>query len=205
MIATSDPGHYPGVQRTSLAIELPAEAEVGAPSTDNARITALVSDHFDFIWRLLRRQGLSPADADDAAQQVFMTATRKLDRIRAGAERNYLYGTALRVAANAHRAHRRRPDEAPLEEAPIVSHQTPHDQAELARAWSLLDELLAKMPPELARLLALVEIEQLEVKEAAALERIPIGTAASRLRRARAEFQELVTAATDRNPFRGDP
>jgi len=179
---------------------------VGAEETaDRARLTALVSDHFDFVWRLLRRQGLDPSDADDAAQHVFMTATRKLDGIRPGHERNFLYGTALRVAANRRRAARRSSVEVQLEEAPAVSNRTPHDDAELSRAWSLLDELLGQMPGELARVLALVEIEQLEVKDAARLERIPVGTAASRLRRARARFQELLSAAAARNPFQGEP
>jgi len=178
---------------------------MGAQEATEARLAALASDHFDFVWRLLRRQGLSPSDADDAAQQVFMTATRKIDRIRPGAERNFLYGTALRVAANARRAARRRSVETGLDTVPPVSHRTPHDDAELASAWALLDELLACMPIELARLLALVEIEQLEVKEAARLERIPVGTAASRLRRARAQFQDLFATAAARNPFQEEP
>jgi len=178
---------------------------MGARETSEARLAALVRDHFEFVWRLLRRQGLGPSDADDAAQHVFMTATRKLDRIRPGAERNFLYGTALRVAANANRAAKRRSVETRLEEEPAASDRTPHDDAELSSAWALLDELLARMPSELARVLALVEIEQLEVKEAARLERIPVGTAASRLRRARVQFQQLVTAAAARNPFQEEP
>jgi RNA polymerase sigma-70 factor (ECF subfamily) len=178
---------------------------MGARDASEARLAALVSAHFDFVWRLLRRQGLTPSDADDAAQHVFMTATRKLDRIRPGAERSFLYGTALRVAANRNRAARRQPVQVPLEDHPAVVERTPQDDAELTRAWSLLDELLTQMPGELSRVLVLVEIEQLEVQEAARLERIPLGTATSRLRRARLQFQQLVTAAAGRNPFREDP
>jgi RNA polymerase sigma-70 factor (ECF subfamily) len=69
------------------------------------------------------------------------------------------------------------------------------------RAWALLDELLAELPEELARVLALAEIEQVEVPEIAALEKIPVGTAASRLRRARALFRELLAGVQHRNPF----
>ena len=68
----------------------------------------LVHEHLDFVWRLLRRLGLSPSDADDATQQVFLVAARKLDDLPAGKERMFLYGTARRVAANARRARRRR-------------------------------------------------------------------------------------------------
>jgi hypothetical protein len=62
-----------------------------------AALRALVDAHFDFIWRLFRRMGLSHADADDAAQHVFITATEKFDVIALGSERTFLYGVALRV------------------------------------------------------------------------------------------------------------
>ena len=186
-----------------LSLELPREASVQVASACEARLAALVDDHIDFIWRLLRRSGLSPSDADDAVQQVFMTATQKLDRIRPGAERQFLYGTALRVAANARRRSQRRVGEQPVAETQPGPHRSPEGEAELSRAWALLDELLRQLPDELGRVLTLAEIEQLEVKEIAALERIPVGTAASRLRRARARFQELLTELGPRRPFGG--
>jgi DNA-directed RNA polymerase specialized sigma24 family protein len=77
----------------------------------------------------------------------------------------------------------------------------PERCAELSRACSLLDELLAALPDPLRRVLVLAEIEQLEVAEIAALERIPTGTAASRLRRARSQFSALLRRNAHRNPF----
>lgn len=180
-----------------------ANGQASEFATDvDAQVAALVAEHLDFIWRLLRRQGLAAPDADDAAQQVFMIASQKLDRMSPGHERPFLYGIALRVASNARRSARRRREDT---EAEIDSRQAataPVDQrAELARAWALLDELLASMPEELARVLALAEIEQLEVPEIAALEEIPVGTAASRLRRARERFRGLLGRVAHRNPF----
>jgi RNA polymerase sigma-70 factor (ECF subfamily) len=62
------------------------------------------------------------------------------------------------------------------------------------------------LPDELRRVLVLVEIEQLEVAQVAAVEGIPIGTAASRLRRARQLFREALERVPQRNPFRqGEP
>ena len=66
----------------------------------------------------------------------------------------------------------------------------------------MLDELLERLPDELRRVLVLAEIEQLEVPEIAALEQIPVGPAASRLRRAREVFREHLSRAQARNPFR---
>ena len=54
-------------------------------------------------------------------------------------------------------------------------------------------------------MLVLAEIEQLEVPEIAALEGLPVGTAASRLRVAREQFRVLLEAARDRNPFVEEP
>ena len=45
------------------------------PPTDLARI---YEEHFDFVWRLVRRLGIDPSGADDAAQQVFVIAANKL-------------------------------------------------------------------------------------------------------------------------------
>jgi RNA polymerase sigma-70 factor (ECF subfamily) len=63
---------------------------------------------------------------------------------------------------------------------------------EQARAVSRLDRLLARLPLPLKRVLVLAEMEQASAAEIAALEQIPLGTAASRLRRARAAFRELL-------------
>jgi RNA polymerase sigma-70 factor (ECF subfamily) len=177
----------------------------GGSDSREARLDALIAEHFDFIWRQLRHQGLAPTDADDAAQQVFMIAMQKFDDITPGSERSFLYGTAVRVSANRRRDVKRKPiaDEHTLESlaSPAL---TPESETELRRAWALLDELLASLPAELARVLALAEIEDLKVSDIAALERIPEGTAASRLRRARAEFDRLLRESPHKNPFSGD-
>lgn len=163
----------------------------------------LVSEHLDFIWRLLRRLGLSAADADDAAQHVFITAAGKLGQIEPGKERTFLYGMAIRVAANMQRRLARR-CEVPDGVLPpaAASDPAPDRRLELERARSLLDELLALLPREQARVLMLAEVEQYTLAEIAELEGIPQGTAASRLRRARAAFREQLERAQARNPFR---
>jgi RNA polymerase sigma-70 factor (ECF subfamily) len=179
-------------------------AEESLGSERERQLRALVTGHFDFIWRLLRRLGLSPEDADDAAQQVFMAATRKSERIAQGSERTYLYGVALRVAANLRRRiARRREDAEPLAHEIIDAGTQPEQAVNIGEACALLDELLRALPEELSRVLVLAQIEQFEVSEIAAAEGIPLGTAASRLRRARALFREQLERAQERNPFRG--
>jgi RNA polymerase sigma-70 factor, ECF subfamily len=170
-------------------------------------IDALVAEHYGFIWRVLRGLGLSSADAEDATQQVFMIAARKLDAIDPDRARSFVYGAALRVANNARRGIRRRrevlDDESHDEPEPEA--RGPEKMAELVQARQLLARVLDRLEEKHRRVIVLAEIEQLEVPEIAALENIPVGTAASRLRVAREKFRAALLALRDQNPFLDAP
>jgi RNA polymerase sigma-70 factor (ECF subfamily) len=179
-------------------------AKTAAPDEPTWNFAALVRSELEWVWRLLRRIGLSPADADDAAQQVFLVAARRGSEVSGGRIRPFLYGTALRVAANARRTLRRRREVANESAVDAAQHDIELDEV-LAqrRARALLDELLGELPAELRRVLVLAEIEQLTAKQIGELEGVPQGTAASRLRRARAAFFALLEREQARNPFAG--
>jgi RNA polymerase sigma-70 factor, ECF subfamily len=185
--------------------DVAAKSSPSAPHAAGRAFELLVEQHLEFVWRLLRRFGLSPEDADDVAQQVFMLAARKLDEQRPGKERTFLYGVARRLAANARRDRRRRREVSDdLAELASAAGAAPDELVECQRAARLLDALLDRLPPELARVLVLAELEEQTVPAIAELEGIAVGTAASRLRRARALFGELLERASARNPFGGD-
>jgi len=196
----------PSMVEDSRASDAPlprAETQAAAPT-----LAELVEQHLDFVWRLLRRLGLSGADAEDATQQVLLVVADKLEQITAGKTRTFLYGVALRVASNARRGERRRrqanESTRQLESARselVRPVPWPDDLVELGRAHALLDELLEQLPDELRRVLVLAEIEQCTVPEIAELEAIPVGTAASRLRRARFLWGELLSREQHRNPL----
>ena len=199
-LAASRPSTMDGPERSDDAA---LRAEPGALG-----FAELVEGHVDFVWRLLRRLGLSEADAEDATQQVLLVAADKLAQIDASKVRTFLYGVALRVASNARRGERRRwratESSRELEELrapPERAVPWPDDLAELARAHALLDELLEEMPGELRRVLVLAEIEQCTMPEIAELEGVPVGTATSRLRRARALFAQLSAGVQHKNPL----
>ena len=87
----------------------PKPSSPPAPLLDtHDEFACLVRSQLDFVWRVFRRLGLSGADADDAAQEVFVVAARRQSELVKGRERSFLYGTALRVASNRRRAIRRR-------------------------------------------------------------------------------------------------
>ena len=172
-------------------------------SIDSARLTRVAQEHLDFVWRCLRRFGVPAADADDAAQQVFLVAADKLSDVPVERERAFLFATAARIAANARRSIRRRQtaydslSQAP--EEPSVSQDELSDQL---RARALLDQVMADMPEDLREVFVLFEIEEISIQDIATTLEIPIGTVGSRLRRARQAFQQAVTRHRARIGFR---
>lgn len=159
----------------------------------SARVRKMVDDHYDAVWRSLRFFGVPDEAAEDFAQQVFCVAARKLQEILPGAERSFLLSTAWRAAAESRRAARRRPavSEGDVEalEAPLPS---PEQLLDTKRARAVLQSVLAAMDPDLRVIFVLYGIEELTLPEVAAAIGIPLGTATSRLRRARDAFQRIV-------------
>ena len=177
-----------------LANEPSGSGSPAASTPDGAaRLRRLVDANFDFIWRTLRRLGVPEADVDDAAQQVFLVVSRKLPLIDPNNERSFLFGTALRVASDVRRARRRRREEPGLEPGGADHFDTgpgPEDIVAQRRARALLDAVLEAMPADLQTVFVLFELEELPTPDIASLLGIPVGTVASRLRRAREEFQD---------------
>ena len=168
---------------------LPASAAPVSVTAVAGRARGLVLEHFDFIWRLLCRLGVPGSDVDDAAQQVFIIATQRLADVPLGGERTFLYGVALRTAATLRRNLRRRARWVELGPADCASSEpTPHEELERRQALQFLDEVLHHLEDDLREVFVLCEIEELTAPQVAAIVQVPVGTVASRLRRARQEF-----------------
>ena len=190
--------------RHAVAAEAVALDDESSPRASATRIAGLVRANYAFVWRLLRRLGLREGDADDAAQQVFLAASGRLSGVEPARERAFLYGVALNVGARARRSLGRRREE-PLEAAAERMALEPNAEQVLERrqARALLDQLLDEMPEELRVVFVLFELEELSTPQIAELCEIPVGTAASRLRRAREDFEERVARAEARRRFSG--
>lgn len=152
------------------------------------RLERMFRDHHEFIWRLLRRLGLGPDVAADMTQQVYLVAAERLADIRPESERAFLFGTALRLSRTLLRRQRR----CQLEDD-MDLHQSqgsrPEELTEHHRAVALMDRILSKMDTDLVTVFVLFELEELSTAKIASLLQIPLGTVASRLRRAREAFK----------------
>lgn len=162
----------------------------GMTTTDDARppgLEVLFEAHADDVWRVLRRCGLGPADADDGLQQVFLVATRRLADLQVGRERAFLCAVATRVASRLRQ--RRREELSELGELPEqAAGDRPDDALERRRLCARLDALLGTLEPALRELVVLTSVAGLPRREVAELVGLPEGTVASRLRRAYARL-----------------
>jgi RNA polymerase sigma-70 factor (ECF subfamily) len=182
------------MESASSAVRL-VSVDEAAQSRRDARIRSMVDSHFDPVWRALSRLGVSPASVDDATQQVFLVASRRLDEIDARGERAYLLGVALRVASDARRLVARR-REVPIDEtAEIADHSGPaiEELIDEKRDRERLTGYLASMPDDLREAFVLFELEELSAPKVAELLGVPAGTVASRVRRARGYIRQRLT------------
>lgn len=159
-------------------------------AADEARLRGIVDAHFAFVWRALRGLGVSASSADDAAQQVFMVASRKLAAIERGSERAFLAATARGIAANLRRssmlAHEIS-DEQQLHRE-VDGGRDPEQQAAHSQALRALEQILLSLDEELRVVFVFFELEGMTMAEIASGLDLPMGTVASRLRRAREEL-----------------
>ncbi|MBS2018333.1 MAG: sigma-70 family RNA polymerase sigma factor [Deltaproteobacteria bacterium] len=201
------PGAAESSGRIPAAMPPPGVAPAVIAESPSARLRRLFEQHFDFIWRSLRRFGLNDDRADDAAQQVFLVASRKLDAIAQESERSFLFGTALRVASDIRRsAHVRREIAHAEVGVDLDGGPRPDELLDQRRARDLLDRVLDEMELEMRTVFVLYEIEEMTTSEIASLLEIPHGTVASRLRRAREDFEARIQRVrTAGRAKRGEP
>lgn len=191
-----------GNVRFSRPVAPAAEAKRDASVID---FRALYEAHVSFVFRNLRRLGA--LDAEDATQEVFTIAYRRLPEFedRGVGVRAWLFQIALRVASDARRRRRRHPEDA---DGGAVIERTsvePEQAAQLAQKerLALLDRALARLDLDKRAVVVLHEIEEMTAPEIANALAIPLNTVYSRLRAARQALEaalarELAAQPEDR-------
>src|SRR4051812_42222642 len=94
-----------GQDDCTSATPRPGPDSVMTPSSASSkeRLSRAFEQNAVFIWRSLRRLGVSREAADDATQQVFLVAARRMHEIPEGKERAFLFQSAMRVGLQARR------------------------------------------------------------------------------------------------------
>jgi RNA polymerase sigma-70 factor (ECF subfamily) len=155
---------------------------------------AMYVQEFPFVWRSLRGLGVRDGELDDAAQEVFVTAHRRLSTFRGeSAIRSWLFGIVRNVAFKHRRRLARKPT-APEEMAaePLETGPSPLERAQANEAAAFVRRFLAQLDDKKREIFVLAMLEEMNIVEVAAALSIPLNTAYTRLRRVRAEFQKAL-------------
>ena len=143
------------------------------------RLVALLPRLRRFARSLSRNQH----DADDLVQVAVEKALRNLEQFRAGANlASWMFGIMKNAWIDDRRARGRRAEVALPEDSGEHPAVTPADTD--VGLWSV-SEAMSKLPEDQRLAIALVLVEGMSYKEAAAVLEIPIGTLTSRLARGR--------------------
>lgn len=146
---------------------------------------ALYREHASFTWSCLRRLGVPSATVDDAMQELWVTAHRRIDTLRSqGVTRAWLFGIARRIASHHRRTeqrHRRRVD-AFVEHAPQMA--DPERESSL-----VVESILASLDERVREAFVLSELEGWSAAEISAATGANTNTIYWRVRTARHQLQ----------------
>lgn len=154
-----------------------------------ARLRQLMADHFDAVWKFVRRIGVGEQLAEDVSQEVFLVAARRIDDIKteSSSERSFLLATAYRVSRDLGRkAHRETLRDVDTE---LANMPTPEEQLDEKRSCEVIYRLLSELDEDVRAIFVMYEMDGMTMNEIAKLVGLPIGTVGSRLRRAREDFK----------------
>jgi RNA polymerase sigma-70 factor (ECF subfamily) len=167
-----------------------AVAMGAAPDIDSARaFEALYGQHFDFVWRSLRRLGIGPSLVEDAVQDTFMILHRRLGVLRPDASaKAFLFGIALRVAHDYRRTARRKGADSLDSDSAVSRDAGPFERTAKAEAVRVVERFLESLDQEKRAVFALAELEEMTGPEIAEALAINLNTVYSRLRSARERF-----------------
>jgi RNA polymerase sigma-70 factor, ECF subfamily len=155
---------------------------------------ALYGEHFEFVWRTLRRLGVRLEDLDDAAQDVFIVFLRRRAEFRRESSyRTWLFGIASNVAHQYRRKAQRQAQTTPVSETERAPQPSPLEQASSTEALRVIDAFLASLDDSKRDVFILAELEQMSAPEIAEALGVKLNTVYSRLRGARQAFQELLS------------
>lgn len=151
-----------------------------------------------FCRRMLGNRG----DAEDIAQECFLSLHRSLHRIEPRAKfSTLLFGIARNLSLNLLRDDRRRGRDSARSldgmEFDPPGGPRPDRNAQNAELGRRIEDAIGRLSPEFREVLVLREINQLDYEAIAAAVGCPVGTVRSRLARARESMRAMLAGELD--------
>jgi RNA polymerase sigma-70 factor (ECF subfamily) len=177
------------VTESLAARQTPSMPSVSAPGqSSRTDFERLFAENYAFVWRSLVHFGLSPANADDAAQEVFLVVHRRLSEYDPSRSfKGWVYGIARR-AASAHQRDRRRAAARDEQGTSPTGSTSPESELETRQTALWVQSCLDAMPEEQREVFLLAEVEEFTAPEIADALGVKLNTVYSRLRLARERF-----------------
>ena len=146
---------------------------------------------FTYVWNTLRRLGVPTRDLEDLTHDLFLVAYRRLpDYDPARPIRPWLFGIAVRLVADFRKAARNVHETVGITAGlvePAESSPAADERIAASQARGLLMRALGALDLDRRAVFVMHEIDELAVPDIAAALEIPLNTAYSRLRLARAD------------------
>jgi len=165
-------------------------------SSSRAAWEQLYSQHWEWVYRVVRRFGGPGVDVEDAVQDVFVALAPTLDRFEGRAElRTWIYRVCLNVASEHRRRARRRARLSTLAQhlkSWFSDERSPAERLETKDEWILVQSVLGLMSAKKREVFILCELEEVSAEEVATILQVPAATVRTRLHYARKEFVALL-------------
>ena len=151
----------------------------------------LVVAYRDQVFRLALRMCGSEADADEVAQEAFLSAWKALPNFRGESQfSTWLYQLTTHAAIDLKRqiAADDITEVSAADPAP-----SPQQQAEQSEQREIVRDAILQLAPEQREVVVLRFMEELSYEEIGAVLKLPSGTVKSRLNRAKAQLKEILS------------
>jgi RNA polymerase sigma-70 factor (ECF subfamily) len=163
----------------------------------------LYRDHFDFVFRNLRRLGVQSAQVDDAVQETFLVALKHIDKYVDGSSgKAWLFAITLRVAFNFRRSQTRKRSRLAAVRAfgasTPTTHPDPFERAANAEAARVLHAFLDDLDEDKRTVFIMAELEQMSAPEIATALDLNLNTVYARIRIARQAFARVIQELAQR-------
>ncbi len=181
-------GQSPAVSATTTA-DAPARDAAVAPPLSLAEVYRC---HAGFVWRVVRRLGISDAALEDVVHDVFLVVHRRLGEYDGRAAlTTWLFGIARGVASNHRRGVARAQRKLQVVDPPTAA-PDPEHSTEQARVAAFVRAFLQGLDEDRRLLFELADIEGLKVPEIAETLGMNLNTAYARLRAVREQLSRAL-------------
>ena len=169
-----------------------------AQKGDQEAFAQLVRRYEKRVYALTSRMCRNPSDAEEAAQEAFLSAWQGLAFFRGDSSfSTWLYRLASNACVDLLRREGRHQSSVSLDDEDaaidLPDHSlSPHDEAERSELRRQIEEGLAALPPDYRQALILRELHQQTYDEISAILALDIGTVKSRINRGRKRLRKIL-------------